>query len=774
MKRIIALLLILTMALGVALGETKILYRGPDDSANLENVPYESVRQVYGAGDVAYIRVKVDDKTEAIYTWREGMAEPQVLVPAMAPGAWIMEESELKNWAKTDPQFVADRWFAGDGVLYGLNHLRGTIFRVDEKDGMPVFSTVVTIADDVPMLLGGDTLSLLSRGSDIVLCGDEAIWIRNVYDVELEKSVMRVIAVSLKTGEGRLLDIPNVRLLYGAKEDHILVFAGTAEYDYDGGVAQPWTAYLYNVKTGEKTMLNDSMEQNYADQYYVPALDAFIEKGKTEIMGTRDYKESVPYAFTIPSSDSNRGMAVLGTSVLVGEGSRLYVYDLKENVQVDSKLVLGDLYTGDYTRTFGENHPDLPLVQVQVEDGNNWLSEMVWLMDGGKDAPDVVLTTLNSTPYYGKAGWNFKTLLEKGYCMDLSGYPQVAEYVAELYPVFRDAVMKDGKIYGLPVSAHNESSYVVNANVMRNLGLTMEDIPTNLVDLCAFITRWNQEFAATWPQYAPISCAEDYRSRIFDLMVWEYTNYCQAEGKELTFDDPIFREMMDALNKMEYDVLQSRNNDPNAELSDYRVALIATDINTMGYCYADLYSEDGQLLVLPMSATKDTSPRTPVTSMSVLIVNPRTDNADAVGELLSLYLEQRLHNTDRYALLSTVTEPHENADAVEQIAFYQEEIARLEDMLETAEGARIAAIIQNVQYFKSCCQNLESARWDLDPEILKAYQEVIVPTVFVREWSLFDVTLGAADALVNEFCTGQIDAETFITKADALMKEISK
>ena len=60
--------------------------------------------------------------------------------------------------------------------------------------------------------------------------------------------------------------------------------------------------------------------------------------------------------------------------------------------------------------------------------------------------------------------------MDKGWCMDLSVYPEVSDYVSRLNGVYRDAVTRDGKIYALPINAWSYG-YFISRNVMEKLSL---------------------------------------------------------------------------------------------------------------------------------------------------------------------------------------------------------------------------------------------------------------------------------------------------------------
>ncbi len=111
------------------------------------------------------------------------------------------------------------------------------------------------------------------------------------------------------------------------------------------------------------------------------------------------------------------------------------------------------------------------------------------------DTPDVAVAYLSTNTEDPAGGWFLDALNKKGYCMDLSVYPAVKQYVESLNDVFRSLVTtEDGKIFAVPTSVYGGYSFSFNSDVLTEMGLTVDDLPTNLVELCEFITRWNDEF----------------------------------------------------------------------------------------------------------------------------------------------------------------------------------------------------------------------------------------------------------------------------------------
>lgn len=168
----------------------------------------------------------------------------------------------------------------------------------------------------------------------------------------------------------------------------------------------------------------------------------------------------------------------------------------------------------------------------------------------------------------------FDNLLEKGYCADLSSSQKLMDYVNSLYPALRDEVMKDGKLYAIPVTLYGSTLSYMPSN-LEEIGLTEEDMPTTFVELCEFITRWNNEWIddENKTNVMPFCTTMSNRSVVFDLMLKAYLDYYDAKGEPLTFDTPEFNAMLTALDSMDASNLDMPANMSDQEYDDVLPAI---------------------------------------------------------------------------------------------------------------------------------------------------------------------------------------------------------
>ena len=133
---------------------------------------------------------------------------------------------------------------------------------------------------------------------------------------------------------------------------------------------------------------------------------------------------------------------------------------------------------------FVKAHPE-----ISVEAAGDYASDLETLthaMVSDTNTYDVLFLSLNYMPV--------DRLLQKGYCADLTDDEALMKAAKSMYPQFGEILMKDGRLYGLPVDA-NAYTYSVNMNAWEALGLTEDDLPKNLLDLMEFTANWVYDYA---------------------------------------------------------------------------------------------------------------------------------------------------------------------------------------------------------------------------------------------------------------------------------------
>ena len=306
------------------------------------------------------------------------------------------------------------------------------------------------------------------------------------------------------------------------------------------------------------------------------------------------------------------------------------------------------------------------------------------------------------------------------------------------------------------------------------MGLTEEELPTNFVELCEFITRWNDEFVDEYPEYWLMegTGSTGLKAELLGIMLSTYIDYCNYEGQDITFDTPAFREMMQAWEKVECDQIDKQMADDEAN-DTYRTGLLNQYYTTVGD-FSWMTGKNEYAKYLPITLTADTDEFFS-TSMTVLFINPNSTHMEAALNLLNCTLEA-LDNSTKYTLFTDMTEPVRNSSYDRMLSSEQEYLDSLKKQLETADEADKQYIEESIKSEEEYIEKtLPQYEYDISAEAIQYYLENVVPKICIRKPS-FVSSGSSSDSnselrnLVTRYNGGQITLDQFIREADNKMR----
>lgn len=781
LRGLICLLLLLCLCVGgAALAENKSIFQLDDDTGMY-------AKDMFIVGDTVYVLVR-DGRTVNLYQWQDGMDKAE---PAAADGlvnaGYFDTMEELKSYVENAlteventetgkaPAWAGDLDHAvslitSDGEkLYGFNHLNGLVFEIKFEGGKAVFTDVVTVKSTADYYHVEEDGKWVNEPTTAIVAGGKLLMRFNDWQNNPYKGIWKLVSYDLKDGSVKEACVKDAAIVTGYKDGKVLVFAqeGTEAYD-DKGNQLPMQVYAYDPAADQATKLGDYLMPNsdYTRMAYDPATDTLLYQDSTVLKGTSDWKNADRYAY-IPGN-SARKLAVMGDSIVHLTNYEVYTRTLQKGYTTTHSIrFLNGYVQQDWVETYAKANLDVPVYTMELSEYT--ADSISRAMSAGKEAADLVRIGVTDRP--------FLTLMDKGYCLDLSSSKIISDYVNSLYKPYRDVVMKDGKIMAVPMTGVDDWNGVfINKKVMEDMGLKVEDIPTNLVDLCAFATKWSHEWT-DYQNYSLLEYTKNYKSAIFDWMMNMWVDYNQYKGTELRFDDPIFREMMAALEQMDVRELDASTKKTNPEVSDYKQGLLWNDVALLNN-WADYMSPDSDRVFIPMTMTKDTEFFVPVKSMYVLYVNPKSENKEQAialaeemvksiipeGEKEQYWLWQRA-----YALISTLTEPMEDPYFEERMENATERLESLKKSLAEADEADKKDYQDQIAQTEERIKRLERERYSISPSAIKQHQEVLMPVTFVRRPSILTPGTTGNDVmqtLIKRYKDGQIKIDQFIREAD--------
>ena len=811
MKRLISMMLATCLLLCTALAENKTLFTTMTDeevSANSELTAEEQQieyrpQKVVAVGDGFRIVMRNEAlNTLDLYSWREGEEGLTLVAKYLCTTNYASSldelQASLENVTEESESLPADfelpdtshcySILVGSGdKLYGINALTGTIFTIDGQDGKAVYTDVATMADTSFFFQTEEGYYDEEEGEETeayvyytvpntyAASGDTlALQFQNYTDNGCERVVK---LVSLTDGSVKTAGVlKNPRSVCAYKDGKFVVLDCDSQENYDEeGNPVNMRVVIYDPAADTAEVLADSIDSSILEEsdlnmgndfYYSETLDGFLYFTGTKVMMTKDFKTAVTAAY-LPIQSSCR--AVNNSCVVVANYSNgVFARTLSENASGGHVIVLLNVSVYGGISNYAVNNPDVAVYGYYG--GAGTAEEVAQEFAATTDTPDVAVAYLSTNTEDPAGGWFLDALNNKGYCMDLSVYPAVKQYVESLNDVFRSLVTtEDGKIFGVPTSVYGGYSFSFNSDVLTEMGLTVDDLPTNLVELCEFITRWNDEFVEEYPNYAPLDSTESYRDRVFRLILREWNSYCQATGQDLHFDDPIFRELMTAFENMRYDNIEKSNQKTSDEESDYKAPLIYSGTSVFSAYYDRIsYGDDDTPLMIKMTLTKDTEFYLGTGDVEVYYVNPRTTDKEEVGELLE-YIINAIDKTTLIELVKDDTTPIENEYFQSNMEIYNEDIETLQEQYEAAseeEKADYKQMLEETIQYRD--EYEKDGRYLVSPEYIERYQNVILPALFVWKPTALDCTDDSSglQTLVTRYIDKQITIDQFIKEMD--------
>ena len=538
-----------------------------------------------------------------------------------------------------------------------------------------------------------------------------------------------------------------------------------------------FAAWVYDPAKDEAVRMG-SIESSMASSgsisriAYSQELDALLYQDGTRILGVHNFGGEKLYAYV--NTQAIGRLEVIGDMLIHSTAGMTIVRDLVEGLTVPESLQITGGSFDQAARAFSSKYPDVPLsyasVKSKYDDG--W-AEALKTQEDGETIDVIALHTATD-------GNVFRTLKEGGQLLDLSGNADIMAYVDALYPPFRELVTtEDGKIVAVPVSTQSYTGFFVNRRAMQEMGLTVEDMPTNLVDMVAFLNRWNAEFAQKYSNYACIEYTENTRWYMLDLMIEMWISYCQATDQPLHFDDPVFREMMAALETLETANTDASMKETNPEVSDYKTGLFWMRCQLVGN-WASYMEDYSDRIFIPLTLTEDTPFVACIDNVELWTVNAATESAEFAMKFVNEEIAS-VNDKYRHVLLTTETEPVDNPYYAGLVEFTLKTLEELRAEQERArsdeERVNIQAAIEEHESYMN--REMLRDKYSVTPSAIENYVNVIAPAMYVHSWNLLENTsegVYTVERLMDNWLAGTITTEQFIAEGEArlLMLEMAQ
>lgn len=686
------------------------------------------------AGDTLYMLAEQEEGVVTIASWHPGQEKA---VAAQTPINYAMYTDRS---AVTDGESrIVTKLFTDGQRLMSYDPVQGVVFEMQIRDGAIAYSDVVRVRDAAALYEEGVSSPIHAAADENTLYWLAARW--------NDDGAMENIFHAVDLHSGSVYQLP----VWGILDFEILPDGNLMLLQESSGLV------LMDPVTGVVRPHDAQLVWEIYDILYSKEENALLYLENQRVMGFANLTDLTQYAY-IPTEPIDA--VVMGDTIAVTDGAVTVIRQLQAGyVSAHELTVMSSSYQDQETvLRFHMDNPDTAVYWYQDFSGYLFDQSFESLANLMREQQlDIAVVSLNAS--------GFRQLMLSGMCADLTGYEVLSEKLQDMYPAYVEPLKSDGRVFAVPLSA-SSWSWFYNPYALEQTGLTREELPTNLIDLCAFVTRWNNELIDEYPGVSLFSYVEDTRSFVLGAMLELYGTWSENQYGILDFNTPVFRQLLAAAEAMECDRIDSAA----AESYVWTDGLLGNDLASIGWMQWERDSQDGYAEWLPMALTADVERIEPV-MLEVAFVNDNCTGKEKAAELLTALLNG-LSDETACTLFSSKTDAVPEPDFVLWKQQAEEYMQWLQQESEHAgDGAweyeEMIAIQQ--RYIEEDLPRLE---WRVSPQDIAFYSKEMAPYAiavranFISNWT--SPTNAACFELIDKYCRREVDAEQLIWELSVL------
>lgn len=648
--------------------------------------------------------------------------------------------------------------------LYLLNPYTGQWYSLLNDQGeLELKAQTVKLDLDVMMEKDEDYSYPMSTNARFVM-GDWLYFVGSSYSGGENK--MCFGRIPLTGGTSQMFEVPSIANACAYGDGKVALFLCDMSALYTGGASLDdlsASLALYDPETGT---LGTEWPVTTDSQMGVHNLSGFCSDGQkvyymdgSRIMGIDpETGESKIAAYTGEGmyGGSSYGNVLCEGGYYITASSGLNQYLLNSPSLEKGALRIFGESGSDTHRNFAKAHPE---ISVEVAgDYSNDLETLTQAMVSDTNPYDVLFLSLNYMPV--------DRLLQKGYCADLSGDEALMDVARSMYPQFGEILMKDGKLYGLPVDA-SASTYSVNMDAWEALGLTEDDLPKTLLDLMEFTANWAFDYGDDYSEYFLFDWVN--QSSFFSMILSEYLTYIQKKEGKIIFNTPEFEELLRAfedINFKELEQLHDQNESMDMEkviFQSYTSVLPLSNFQYMDENYRPLY----------LSVAEGEEPSLSVTT-TVMIINPKTTRMEEAKTYMEYYVTHLPKDEGAITFFQGTPEPVESPYYARQKKETEKQIANAKERLEKASEENKASIRDEISSLEEDLKYLEQNRYSISAERIQYYQQTMLPMLYVERQNVLysgnQTAMTEISTLINQYIEGAIPRDRLIRELEGRIR----
>lgn len=381
-----------------------------------------------------------------------------------------------------------------------------------------------------------------------------------------------------------------------------------------------------------------------------------------------------------------------------------------EKLRIVNRAYINEIKTAYYD--FTDAHPEY---MVSISDSS---STDTLLQDMMNRSPDVDIYTLSLTDSA------FTALMNRGFLAELSSSDTLSAEVGAMYDSVRNAVMKDGELYAVPMYLYANCLTINKKLLTEKLGYTEEQLPKTWAEVFGLLA----DLAAThkleeYPEVSllgPGYIESDVKINFFAMMMNSYYVWLDADEANLTRAGGVLEGLCEAFEAIDWSAFGLPTEyEENGEWEYVEENILFSNDNVQPGYYR---SESFEPLLLSIA---DGEPPMISTEISVAFVNPFSTHREAAIEYLELTFS-KIDKTTRIALMPGENEPILSPWYEENLKYYDETIADYEAQLadEKLDEENRDMLEQSLADMKQWREEYEKkGQWQVSAEDIERYRE---------------------------------------------------
>lgn len=368
---------------------------------------------------------------------------------------------------------------------------------------------------------------------------------------------------------------------------------------------------------------------------------------------------------------------------------------------------------------------------------------------------------------------DYASIMDKGYCLDLSGNEVIRSTIEKLYPVYYEQCVSEvGAIYAIPRTL--QFNYCkLNTEVLAETGFELEQVPGTFPEFLDFLEAW-VAFVQDEPTMTAIQggaywgdqsfyTSSSYTSLLVENLLSEYIMQKDWAGEPLRFSDPKLIALLERCKSV------------GADLYTYDAGYDGTDSIVNWGAVSSLGGPDsGEILFFRLS---EEQPKLIQVVLSLIAAYAGTEHPEETIALMQALLE---NTADRfrpyfYQDEEPVLNPQYEAGLVGQQRAVEETKQKLaQDDLELSERDELTWQLESQQKLLDNLLYDEEEKYLVSPSRLARYREY-VDTLYVLLPGVFNVNTEAGKTFRNlqaRFCQGQMTAEELVKELDRIAEMV--